>query len=190
MTIAEADRLARERLSDKRYYHTQCVARAARELADRFGADPDKAELAGFLHDIFKEESDDVLLKTMGPSDIIFDKDRAAKHSLWHAFAAAEYASSVLGLPQDVCDAIRYHTSGRDGMTPLDMTLFLADYISDDRKYEDCIAVRKKARTDVYRALTDGIRFTLSELIEKNRIVDTRTVDAYNFCIREGYDKH
>ena len=185
MTIQQADALARQRLSDRRYYHTQCVARAARELAPRFGADPDKAELAGFLHDIFKEESDDVLLKTMGASDIISDKDLAKKHALWHAFAAAEYASLELGMPDDICDAIRYHTSGREGMTPLDRTLFLADYISEDRKYDDCVRVRKIAEEDVNRALIEGLRYTIEELLDRNAVIDPRTLDAYNSCVRD-----
>ena len=184
MTIAEADNLARERLSDRRYYHTQCVAKAARELAPRFGADPDRAELAGYLHDIFKEESDDVLLKTLGASDIIGDKDLAGKHALWHAFAAGEYASEVLGLDREICDAIRFHTSGRDGMTPLDKTLFLADYISEDRKYDDCIKVRKTAERDADEALLEGIKYTIAELLERNAVIDPRTLDAYNSCVR------
>lgn len=185
MTIREADALARERLSDRRYYHTQCVATAARELAPRFGADPDSAELAGYLHDIFKEESDDVLLKTMGASDIISDKDLAKKHALWHAFAAAEYAAAELGMPSEICDAIRYHTSGRDGMTPLDKTLFLADYISEDRKYDDCVKVRKTAEESVDKALIEGLRYTIAELLERSAVIDTRTLDAYNSCVRE-----
>ncbi len=189
MTITQADSLARERLSDRRYYHTQCVAKAARELAPRFGADPDRAELAGFLHDIFKEESDEVLLKTLGTSDIIGDKDLARKHALWHAFAAAEYASRTLGMDQDICDAIRYHTSGREGMTPLDRTLFLADYISEDRKYDDCVRVRKTAQIDVYEALLEGLRYTIEELLERNAVIDPRTLDAYNSCVREKEKK-
>ncbi len=193
MTHREADALARARLSDRRYYHTQCVARAARELAPGFGADPDSAELAGLLHDIFKEESDDVLLKTLSTSDIICDKDLGKKHALWHAFAAAEYAERELGLPQDICDAIRYHTSGREGMTPLDKTLFLADYISDDRTYDDCIKVRETAKTDVDAALFEGLVYTLQELLEKRAVIDRRTLDAYNSCaaeLQEGGNTH
>ncbi|MBR5979206.1 MAG: bis(5'-nucleosyl)-tetraphosphatase (symmetrical) YqeK, partial [Oscillospiraceae bacterium] len=143
------------------------------------------AELAGFLHDIFKEENDAVLLKTLGTSDIIGDKDLARKHALWHAFAAAEYASEVLGLDREICDAIRYHTSGREGMTPLDMTLFLADYISEDRRYDDCVRVRKTAERDVHEALLEGLRYTITDLLERNAVIDPRTLDAYNSCVRD-----
>lgn len=185
MNIKEADRLARERLSDRRYSHTLGVVKAAVALAPRFGADPEKAELAAFLHDIFKEESDDVLLKTLGTSDIIHDNDLARKHALWHSFAAAEFASRELGLPDDICDAIRYHTTGRRNMNALEKTLFLADYISEDRMYDDCIAVREIAEEDVGLALLTGLKFTISELLERKAVIDSRTVEAYNSCIEE-----
>ena len=125
------------------------------------------------------------MLKTLGTSDIIGDKDLARKHALWHAFAAAEYASEVLGLEREICDAIRYHTSGREGMTPLDMTLFLADYISEDRRYDDCVRVRKTAERDVHEALLEGLRYTITDLLERNAVIDTRTLDAYNSCVRD-----
>ncbi len=182
--IKEAERIARERLSDRRFFHTQCVAKAAKELAERFGADSEKAELAAYLHDIYKEEADDVLLKTINASDIICDNDFMQKHALWHAFAAAEYASSELGVSQDISDAIRYHTSGRGNMTQLEKTLFLADYISDDRTYEDCIKVREIAAKDVDEALKQGLKFTLEELLSRNAVIDIRTLEAYNSCVR------
>ena len=47
--------LAKERLSLKRYLHTCGVVDAARDLAVRYGADPERACLAGWLHDITKE---------------------------------------------------------------------------------------------------------------------------------------
>lgn len=185
MKISEAKAIARDKLSDRRFNHTLCVVKAASELAPRFGADPEKAELAAFLHDIFKEESDDVLLKTLEASDIIHDNDLTRKHAVWHAFAAAEHAKDVLGLPEDVCDAIKYHTTGRSDMTALDKTLFLADYISDDRTYDDCVEVRKIAEKDVDLALFYGLKFTINELLEKGAVIDSRTLDAYNSCVRE-----
>ena len=183
MIASEAERIARERLSDRRYHHTVCVVKAASELAPRFGADQDKAVIAAYLHDIFKEATDDVLLKTLGTSDIIHDNDLPKKHAIWHSFAAAEFLSLSLNLPDDICNAVRFHTTGREGMTPLEKTLFLADYISEDRTYEDCIAVREIAEQDVELALLTGLKFTIRELLDKNAVIDSRTIDAYNSCI-------
>ena len=42
-------------VSPKRYLHIQGVALTARKLAIRYGLSPEKAELAGWLHDCAKE---------------------------------------------------------------------------------------------------------------------------------------
>ena len=47
--------LLKARLSKKRFTHSVNVARAAFALAERWGADPQKAYLAGLLHDCCKE---------------------------------------------------------------------------------------------------------------------------------------
>ena len=45
----------KEHLSKKRYTHSMNVANSAVELAKRYGADADKAYIAGLLHDVAKE---------------------------------------------------------------------------------------------------------------------------------------
>ena len=52
--------LIRSRLSDYRFYHSVCVAEAAVQLAERFGADVEQAYVAGILHDVMKEEEPSV----------------------------------------------------------------------------------------------------------------------------------
>ena len=48
-------KLIKERLSDYRFYHSVCVAESAVQLAKRFGADEEKARVAGILHDVMNE---------------------------------------------------------------------------------------------------------------------------------------
>ena len=79
MTVEQAKQLAREMLRDRRYEHTANVADAARRLAPVFGADAEKAELAAWLHDVMKHQSDEVLLKTMAGSAIMSDKQLQLK---------------------------------------------------------------------------------------------------------------
>ena len=45
-------------MSEKRYYHSLCVAQEAVEFAKENGADVDKCYIAGLLHDICKETND------------------------------------------------------------------------------------------------------------------------------------
>ena len=120
MTVEQAKQLAREMLRDRRFQHTANVAQAALQLAPVFGADAEKAELAAWLHDVMKHQSDEVLLKTMAGSAIMSDDKLMLKTKLWHAWAGGIYVKNTLGLPQEIADAVYYHTSGRANMTPLE----------------------------------------------------------------------
>ncbi len=46
----------RARLSDFRFYHSQCVADCAKKLAARYGWNEDLAFIAGAGHDVLKEQ--------------------------------------------------------------------------------------------------------------------------------------
>ena len=48
------DDYIRVRLTEKRYRHTEGVIYTAVRLAERYGADPEKAEIAALFHDACK----------------------------------------------------------------------------------------------------------------------------------------
>ena len=56
MTYAQYEQEVKRHLTDKRFFHSQCVAAEAARLAQRYGADVEKARLAGILHDIMKDK--------------------------------------------------------------------------------------------------------------------------------------
>ena len=54
MSIDEILKCLKEDLNPERYEHSIGVAEMAEELAKRFGCDPEKAYVAGLLHDCAK----------------------------------------------------------------------------------------------------------------------------------------
>ena len=92
MTPEKARDLARAALSDKRFYHTECVAEAARELALRYDCPVEDALVAGFLHDLLKERGKPDLLQIIKASDIIEAAEIERCPALYHAFAGGIYA--------------------------------------------------------------------------------------------------
>ena len=62
--------IIKERLTERRYNHSLCVADSAKSLAKKYGADENKAYTAGLLHDVFKdakkEEQLEYLLRPHG----------------------------------------------------------------------------------------------------------------------------
>ena len=113
--------LLKERLKETRFQHSLNVADAAVMLAKKFGADEDKAYLAGLLHDITKNETDENQLQIMESGGIILSKTQRENPKLWHAMSGMVYLRDVLGITdEEVLGAVRWHTTGKAGMTLLE----------------------------------------------------------------------
>ena len=181
MDIKKYKAVVKPLLSEKRYYHSMCVSRKAKELAEKYGADADKAETAGILHDIMKDTPQDEQLKLMARFGItLTDVERAAP-KLWHAMLGAAYIENVLKIKdKEILDAIRYHTTGRADMTLLDKILFIADFISEDRDYEGVDKLREAASVSLEEVMVEGMTFTIRELLEMRKAIHPDTIAAYN----------
>jgi predicted HD superfamily hydrolase involved in NAD metabolism len=180
----------RAQMHEKRYQHTLGVAESARELAVRFGADPNKAELAGLLHDYCKcwpvDRMHDILVRHDLPPELL-----QGEKELWHAFAGAIVIQTELGVTDlDILQAVRYHTTGRVGMSLLEKVVCVADYIEPNRMYPGVDRIRELAQQDLDRALAVALGGTIQFLIEKQKTVYPLTLMAYNDLVsrkgREG----
>ncbi|MEG0750468.1 MAG: bis(5'-nucleosyl)-tetraphosphatase (symmetrical) YqeK [Oscillospiraceae bacterium] len=183
MTSNEARKQAKAQLSEERFYHTECVARAAEELAQRFGADVERSRTAAYLHDILKERNRDDLLQMLRRSDIINSMLIERCPALWHSFAGGEYVENELGCDREIADAVRYHTAGRVDMTLLDKIVFLADYISEDRDFRGADEVREIAKDSLESACMTALRNGLIHLFKQYKFVNASSVDAYNYFV-------
>lgn len=175
-----------ERLSPKRYRHSLRVAESARALAERYGGDPDAAYAAGILHDAWKEADRGEILAYLADRGVALSPVERACPKLWHAMAGAEYIRSTYALPEEIVRAVRYHTTGRAGMTLPERILFVADFISEDRTYPGVKEMRVRAERSLASAMEEGLRFTIFELSEKGRPIHPDTVAAYNEILLEG----
>ncbi len=135
----------RARLSPGRAEHTFGVERAAAYMSERLCSEKlPLLRAAALLHDITKEYSFEKQLKICDEFGIILRDDEMGSPQVLHAITAAavipvEYPS--FSLPE-LCGAVRWHTTGRAGMTLAEKIVFLADYIEDGRKYAGCVALR------------------------------------------------
>ncbi len=187
--LADKEKLlaqVRAQMNEKRYTHTLGVAATARALAERYGADPDKAELAGLTHDYCKcwpvERMRQYLYRYDFPDDVI-----RGEKELWHAFVGAIVIQTELGITEpDVLQAVRYHTTGRPGMSLLEKVVCLADYIEPNRDFPGVDDIRRLAKTSLDQALAQALGGTITHLIEQNRRVYPLTLLAYNDLITAG----
>lgn len=176
--------ILKSRLNEKRYYHSLCVAKEAERLAEKYGGDAEKACLAGLLHDITKNAQDAEHLKIFREFGIILsDVEKNAK-KLWHAMSGAEYVKHVIGISDpDIIDAIRYHTTAKADMSLLAKILYLADFTSEDRDYEDVDIIRGYVDESLEKAFVYALQYSITDLVNQGRAVHEDTVRAYNQAV-------
>lgn len=136
----------KNQLTEHRYQHTLGVMETAIKLAELYGADVKKAELAAIFHDYAKfrpkDEMRQIILTEGFPADLI-----DYNGELWHAPVGAFLVEKEAGVSDpDVLNAIRWHTSGRPGMTILEKVIYLADYIEPGRHFPGVDEVRALAK--------------------------------------------
>ena len=106
-----------------------------------------------------------------------------------HQTTGAVYAEKTYGVDPDIAAAIRYHTTGRAGMSLLEKILFVADFISDDRDYNGVEDMRERAKTSLEHTMEEGLRFTIEDLAKEDRPIHPGTVAVYNEILLEKLRK-
>jgi predicted HD superfamily hydrolase involved in NAD metabolism len=173
-------------LTDHRYQHTIGVMETAIVLAKRYGVDVKKAELAAVFHDYAKFRPKDEM------KQIIIDQGMEQQllefnSELWHAPVGAFLIEKEVGLnDEEILDAIRYHTSGRVGMSLLDKIIYLADYIEPGRRFPGVDEVRDLAKDNLNQALIQALKNSIQFLMKKNQPVYPDTIYTYNDLVKLG----
>ena len=176
--------LIRSKLSADRFNHSLNVADSAKELALSYGADVDKAYTAGLLHDVMKNASEEEQLGVLSEAGIALMPVERENKKLWHAIAGAAYVKFVMGIDdRDIIIAVRYHTTGRSGMSLLERIVYLADYISADRNYNGVEDMRRLCKSDSDEAILYALTFGIPDLVSKGRVIHPDSIDLYNEVI-------
>ena len=172
------------KLDGYRINHSECVSECAAALAERYGADTEKARLAGLLHDVMKNASADEHFAALEKSGECFSKLELTNPKVWHQITGAAFLKSE-GITDDeeILGAVRWHTTGRADMTLLEKVVYIADFISADRSYPDVGVVRKLAQTSLEEAILYTARYTVKKLVSADLPVHPATVDCYNDMI-------
>lgn len=171
----------KKRLSEYRFYHSLNVADEAKRLALKYGADAEKAFTAGLVHDIMKDTPKPEQLKLFEKYGVQLTPVELNSPKVWHAMCGELFLRNELKLTdEEILKAVRYHTTARAGMSLLEKVLYVADYTSAERDYDDVDIMREKADRDLDEAILYGLQYTLDEMIKEGRPVHPDSLDAYN----------
>ena len=176
--------LIKSRMGERRYIHSINVAKSAVQLAERYGADKQKAEIAGILHDCCKEIPKEEMLQIMTDGGIILDAVEKGTSKLWHAIAGSVFVRDELKIDdEDIINSIRYHTTGRANMSLLEKIIFIADFIGEERNYDGVNIMRKKAFECLEDAMLFGLQFTITDLAKRKLTIHSNAFFCYNDTI-------
>ena len=186
-------------MSEKRFFHTAEVEKMAARIGELYM--PQKVDflrVAALLHDITKEYTTETQMQICREFGIIISKQDILTPKTFHAKTAAllipvkypEFADN------EVVEAVRWHTTGKTDMSLMEKIVYLADYIDESRRFEDCVKLRRifwdaepgkmteeERKTHLDKTLVTSFDMTILGLIADNCIVHEDTFNARNSLI-------
>jgi len=165
-------------LEPNRVPHVASCETEAVKLAERWGVDADCAREAAILHDITKIFDVSEHIKTLEDNGITIEPMTKDEEKLLHARSGAVLAKVIFGAPDEVVEAIRWHTTGKAGMSELSKVLYLADYIESTRDFPGVQELRELAYKDINEAMVLGLEMTVSDVESRGIIPDEDTLGA------------
>ena len=175
----------RQRLVESRFIHSLNVADSARDLAVIYGADADLCYTAGLLHDITKNASDEEHLDLFEKGGVILNEAEKCNKKLWHAMSGEQFVRLNTDITdEEVFSSVRYHTTGRSGMTLTEKIIYIADFISAERNYPDVDVMRALSARSLEEAMLYSLRYTIPDLIKKGQTVHPDSINLYNELIK------
>lgn len=170
-------------LSSNRYEHTLGVEYTAACLAMRYGADMEKASLAGLLHDCAKQISTEEKLEACKRYGLPISEYERQNPELLHAKLGAAFARDLYGVEdEEILSAITWHTTGKPDMSLLDKILYIADFMEPNRDQASNLPVVRTLAFQnlddcLYRILEDSIAY----LESRDFVTDPMTRETYEY---------
>ena len=181
LTIDELRPIALSYLKAKRIPHVLGTEKTAVALAEKYGADVEKARVAALLHDCTKRLPMSDQLKLCEEYGIALDSVERRAVKLLHAKTGAALARRVFDVDDEIYNAILWHTTGRADMTTLEKVIYLADYIEPTRVFEGVDTLREAVWADLDRGLLMGLEMSIAEMKEMGSPTHSNTLRARDF---------
>lgn len=174
----------KENLNNERYSHSIGTAQCAKELAIQFGVNPEKAYIAGLLHDCAKCFSNEKLLDIIHKNIPEVQDCELLNYKTLHAPVSAYLAKEKFGVEdKEILDAIRWHTLGKCGMSDFEKIIFLADKIearTRDAEFRHQCLELLKSDNGLDKALFKCFEATIKSLVDRRLAICHITIDVYN----------
>lgn len=153
MKIDQINEDLKNSLSPKRYNHSIMVAKEAKSLAKHYHINEDKAYLAGLIHDVAKELTEEENIYWVEKGKLSKNLENKENLNIKHDDIGAVIAKEKYNLDDDICNAIKYHTIGNKNMDLLAKIIYIADKIGREKIPEALKPVKELAYQNINKAL-------------------------------------
>ena len=180
MNLQEIQKEVKKRLSEKRYYHSECVMERCEELAKKYSFDIETVKKVGISHDIAKELSDEEKLEYCEKNNIEVDEMERKNITLLHAKIGGHMVKELFGFNEEMCNAIIAHTTGLPNMDMLSKILFIADRTSKERNFPDIVYLNELLEEDINKAVLYILDKKIELQLKKQASMHTNTIITRN----------
>lgn len=171
----------KDSLSDYRYEHSLLVAKEAKNLAVHYEIDKDKAYLAGLVHDIAKEFSNEENIKWIKKGKLSKDLLSDENIKIAHSYVGAIVVKEIYNLDDEICSAVKYHTVGNLKMNLLDKIIFIADKIGRKDTSDFIEELKEKAYKNIDEAMLFFFIHQQEKFEKKGKKLHTDTLEFIKY---------
>jgi nicotinate-nucleotide adenylyltransferase len=189
-------------MSPKRFRHTAAVEEMVARLCALYCPEHTlQLRAAALLHDLTKELTLDAQLELCERYDLpVSEADKLAPKTFHARTAAAKIERETPQFNDPlIVSAVRWHTTGREGMTLTEKLLYLADYIDESRTYPACVLLRRyffgadpkemdeEGRLRLLReTMLLSYELTIKDLLQEGNPIAEDTIRARNELLLEA----
>jgi len=168
--------------------HIERMVEEALRLAAAHGLDEARVRLAVLGHDLVRAMAPEELLRLADEIGLKLSDVERAEPMLLHGVIAARLLPERFGVADpEILDAVRYHTTGRAGMSALEKVVYIADKTEPGglKWFPEWSEVRELADRDLDAALLRGLDLSIERALRERWLLHPDTVAARNHLLRQ-----
>jgi predicted HD superfamily hydrolase involved in NAD metabolism len=173
-------------ITSTRFDHSIRVAEIAETLANSLGYHaPEKAFLAGIVHDITKQKKNEFHISLLEKYGVDY---QSMPERAWHSHTGALYlVDKYKFADEEILSAVRNHTLGGANLPLLDKILYTADFLGSDyvvTRPELHIWIQQSCK-DIHQGLILKSSNIIRELLTKKEKIHYLTINTYNDALNK-----
>ncbi|MGL5328581.1 MAG: bis(5'-nucleosyl)-tetraphosphatase (symmetrical) YqeK [Peptostreptococcaceae bacterium] len=174
-------------LPKRRVKHSLNVADCAMKLCEIYKYDKEKTYMAAMLHDCAKYLDKDEVNYYVKKHNIELDELERNNLALSHSVIGSYIAKYEFKIDdEDIIDAIKYHTTGKENMNLIEKIIYIADMIEEDRNFPGVEDLRRLTFEGLLdEALLKSFDNTIKFVIDNKQLIHPRTVSARNYLMKK-----